>query len=72
MDLRENMFFFWQMELEVVRSFRKTSQNTFEHIPINELNNSEDEADDGYNRKIRPTVYKTFLKMKDGEKNTKV
>ncbi|XP_055324128.1 uncharacterized protein C2orf42 homolog isoform X2 [Sitodiplosis mosellana] len=58
------------MELEVVRSFRKTSQNTFEYIPASELINSEDEVFDN-NRKIRPTVYKTFLKMKSVDKNAK-
>lgn len=60
------------MELEVVRSFRKTSQNTFEYMPTNSLNISDDEASDGYNRKIRPTLYKTFLKVKCVEKQSKV
>ncbi|XP_031633462.1 uncharacterized protein C2orf42 [Contarinia nasturtii] len=57
------------MELEVVRSFRKTSQNTFEYIPANDLINSDDEAVDANNRKIRPTTYKTFLKMKNADSN---
>lgn len=60
------------MELEVVRSFRKTSQNTFEYIPASDLINSGDDVLDGHNRKIRPTLYKTFLKTKSVEKNVKV
>lgn len=57
-----------QIELEVVRSFRKTSQNTFEYISLSEMNKfDEDIALDCNNRKIRPTIYKTFLKVKSLE-----
>lgn len=60
------------MELEGIRSFRKTSQNTFEYIPACDLKHSDDEAHDTHHRKIRPTVYKTFIKMRSTEKNAKV
>lgn len=57
------------MELEVVRSFRKTSHNTFEYLSASDLSSLEDEsmAADGNNRRIRPTIYKTFLKLKGFE-----
>lgn len=57
----------------MVRSFRKTSQNTFEHININDLKQyDEDVTLESNNRKIRPTIYKTFLKVKSLENNNKV
>lgn len=64
-----SMFMFqFKIELEVVRSFRKTSQNTFEYISFSEMNKlDEDIALDCNNRKIRPTIYKTFLKVKSLE-----
>lgn len=57
------------MELEVVRSFRKTSQNTFEYISARDLSSLEDDrmAINSNNRRIRPTIYKTFLKLKGFE-----
>lgn len=61
------------MELEVLRSFRKISQNSFEYISPSEMNNYDDSAAlDSHNRKIRPTIYKTFLKTKSTGSNSKV
>lgn len=61
------------MELEVIREFRKTSQNTFQHVHANEVNYlNESAAFDGNNRKIRPTIYKTFLRVKSLDNDSKV
>lgn len=61
------------MELEIIREFRQTSQNTFEHVNINNLHHVEEMAAiEGHNRKIRPTIYKTFLKVKSLDSDTKV
>lgn len=60
-------FYDFQIELEAVRPFRRTTHNTYEYINLNEM----DKADESYanaggnNRKIRPTTYKTFLKVKN-------
>lgn len=59
-----------QIELEVVRSFRRTTFDTFEYINVSEIDKTDEcyANGTGNNRKIRPTTYKTFLKVKNSEK----
>lgn len=62
------------MEIEPVRLFEQTSPNTFE--PINpDIQSSSAELDQQTShrhRKIRPMIYKTFLKTKQIETIAKV
>lgn len=63
-------FLHFQIELEVVRSFQRTMHNTFEYINANEMDKTDESfaGANGNNRKIRPTTYKTFLKVKSLDK----
>lgn len=62
------------MELETVRSFNKTQMNTYKYIESDDTDNpiEQSQLTNKQLRKIRPTIYKTFLKVKNLENNVKV
>lgn len=64
------------MQLETMRCFNKTSLNTFKYIELDVKDNSiahnQPHSNDNQLRKIRPTIYKTFLRAKNIENNSKV
>lgn len=62
------------MELETMRSFNKTSSNTFKYIDSDVKDHSiaHNQPNNNQFRKIRPTIYKTFLRAKNIENNSKV
>lgn len=61
------------MTLEPIRLFDQTGLNTFKHIESDAMNTDHDQpTTSSQYRKIRPAIYKTFLKTKDNDSNTKV
>lgn len=63
------------MQLETVQSFTKTPMNTFRKIEANEafdLIEAKTLAGNNQLKRIRPNIYRTFLKVKNSHSIQKV
>lgn len=63
------------MQLETIQSFTKTPMNTFRKIETNEtfdLNEEKSLVGNHQLKRIRPYIYRTFLKVKNPDSIQKV